>query len=70
MDNDNTTFVEFQTKKDLIDIFSFIETYEYDDFLDVAIYQVNIRCIKLIVKIWNNSNEGHNIKYIIIFKIY
>jgi hypothetical protein len=70
MNNDNTTFIEYQSKNNLIDLFRFIETYEYDDFLDVAIYQINIKCIKLIVKIWENSNEGHNLKYIIIYKIY
>jgi hypothetical protein len=70
MNNTNTAFVEYQSKYQLSDIFKFIETYEYDDFLDVAVYQVNIKCIKLIVDILKSSNEGFDIKYIILYKIY
>lgn len=70
MDIQNTTFVEYNSKEQLKDIFSFIEYYEVDDFLDINIKNVIIKCIKLIIKLWSNSNEGHELKYLIIFKIY
>jgi hypothetical protein len=70
MNIDNTTFVEYTTRDDLINIFMFIEIYEYDDVLCIDYYDCYIKCIKLEIKLYNNSNEGHNIKYLFIYKIF
>ena len=70
MDIINTSFVEYLSKNQLKDIFYFIEEYEYDDLLDICVNGVNVKCIKLDIKILQTSNEGLNLKYLIIYKIY
>lgn len=70
MNNINTSFIEYQSKNQLNNIFYFIEKYEFDDFLDVCVYGVTVKCIKLDIKLWDTSNEGSDLKYIIIYKIY
>jgi hypothetical protein len=66
----NSTFIEYISKINTRDIFRFIETYNYVDFLNININNISIKCIKLGVKLFDTSNEGHNIKYIFIYKIY
>lgn len=67
---DNSTFVEYISRINTRDIFRFIEKYKYIDFLNININNISIKCIKLDVKLLDTSNEGHNIKYIFIYKIY
>jgi hypothetical protein len=70
MNNNNASFIEYKSKNQLKDFFYFIKEYEYDDFLDICIKGVYIKCVKLDIKMWENSNEGLNLKYILIYKIY
>ena len=67
---DNSTFIEYISRINTRDIFRFIERYNYIDFLNIKINNISIKCIKLGVKILDSSNEGHNIKFIFIYKIY
>ncbi len=70
MDNSNSTFVEYISIKEIKDIILFIEKYTYIDLLNIEIKDRCIKCVKLNVKLFDSSNEGHNIKYIFIYKIY
>lgn len=70
MNIDNTTFVEYNSRIETTILFYFIEIYEYDDFLSIMIDDVNIRCLKLNVKLYDTSNDGTYVKYLIIYKVY
>ena len=70
MDKDNSAFIEYISRKEIKNIISFIEKYKYIDFLNITIEDVGIKCVKLDVKMSDTSNEGHDIKFIFIYKIY
>lgn len=70
MNIENSTFIEYISLIEIKNILIFIEKYTYMDFLNITIDDISVKCIKLQVKLFDTSNEGHNIKYIIIYKIY